>query len=390
MKARAWKPGDLRLQGLTLAPPQTWGAIRLVPILRDHVRDDLRLTRRRYSDRAAVVSLDGQLLESGIKYTSYIPHALVVSWSDDGSAAATFGAQLTKADGKVLDRGPHTVRVLHRMARRESGNRLRLLPLHLALEGFLALHFAGPELAWSEYSRQALTRGLDPRSETVIPGGWMPGLDDALRIFEIHDTQVGVLLFVADALASAFVTSHPDDYRELHRTLLLDFYGELLFEYTRHSASAPDSLTLDPQRVSSLSDLRHELARATRDFASSFAGYASGLFGRPIHSQRVYRAGPFQLQRFSTDLSPSEENHLGESISRDDGTLEYLKTYRLSAAQTRRAFLLSQLAAQNWNLDATAVRLRQSKAELIRRLDNAGFGYLIKEDVLNAARRRSR
>jgi hypothetical protein len=51
-----------------------------------------------------------------------------------------------------------------------------------------------------------------------------------LRVFEIHEGQCGVLVFVADHLASAFVVPHPEDYRLLHRTLIEDFYGELIFQ----------------------------------------------------------------------------------------------------------------------------------------------------------------
>jgi hypothetical protein len=51
-------------------------------------------------------------------------------------------------------------------------------------------------------------------------------------VFEICDRQVGVLLFVAESLASAFVVPTPEDYRQLHTSLLEDFYGELLYQYS--------------------------------------------------------------------------------------------------------------------------------------------------------------
>lgn len=378
----------LVLRGLEIAPSQVWGGVRIVPLLRKEVRQDLRLAKRSYGEDVMAVSLDGELLASGIKYVSYVPHGLVVSWSTDGTAAATFGTQLHARDGKRFGKGPLTVRIAHRMARREDKNSLRLLPLHLAMEGFLALHFGGPEVAWSEYSRRALSTGLDPRWEDSVPGSWIPGLDDALRVFEIHDRQVGVLLFVADALASAFVVPHPDDYGALHRTLLEDFYGTLLFHHGLHAATSRMEASIDDERVSSLADLRQGLAAMRAEWASFHDEMSNGLFGKEVRSERIYRAGPFQLQRFATNLSPSEENHIGEAIVRETGELEYLKTFKLSAAQTRRAFLLSQLASQNWNLDATAVLLRHSKDELIRRLEKSGFDYLLKEHVLQAARRR--
>ena len=113
---------------------------------------------------------------------------------------------------------------------------------------------------------------------------------------------------------------------------------------------------------------------------------ASNLLGRHLSAKRVYTAGSFTLQRFITDLCPSEENHIGEAIVRDNGELEYLKTYRLSAAQTRRVYLLSQLASQNWNLESTASYLGIAYDELIRRFEGAGFGYLLKEQVRSKAR----
>lgn len=387
-RAKALEP--LELSGLELAPPQTSGGIRLVPLLRKRVRDDLRLARRSYADDVTVVALDGELRAPGSKYISYVPHGLVMSWSDDGSPVAAFGAELRANDGKPLGKRSSGVSLLHRMARREDVNRLRFLPLHLAMEGFLALHFGGPEIAWNEYSRRALSSGLDPRWEDAAPGAAIFGLADALRIFEIHEHQVGVLVFVADALASAFVVAHPDDYALLHRSLLEDFYGALILQYSIHAAENVLEASIDDTRVSSLEDLAHELAVVRSDWRHFQLGMADGLLGKRLRSEKIYRAGPFQLLRFSTELSPSEENHIGEAILREGGELEYLKTFRLSAAQTRRAFLLSELAAQNWNLDATAAKLRQSKDDLIRRLEKAGFDYLLKEHVLAAARRRSR
>jgi hypothetical protein len=391
MAARSSLLESIDLRGLEAAPCQVWGGVRIVPLLRRQVRPDLRLAKRAYDEDVMVVSLEGGLLDAGIKYVSYVPHGLVVSWSDDGTAAAAFGAQLGGKDGKPFGKvGPFTVRVAHRMARREDKNRLRILPLHLAMEGFLALHFGGPDVAWSEYSRRALSTGLDPRWENAVPGSFMPGLEDALRLFEIHERQVGVLLFVADALASAFIVPHPDDYVALHRTLLEDFYGTLLFHYGLYATTSRLEAKMEEVRVSSLGDLRRELGVMRAEWGAFQERMAEGLLGRRLRSERVYRAGPFELQRFSTDLVPSEENHIGEAIVREGGEIEYLKTFRLSAAQTRRAFLLSQLASQNWNLDATAALLGQSKDELIHRLEKAGFDYLLKEDVLQAARRRRR
>ncbi|GHG90656.1 hypothetical protein [Comamonas sp. JC664] len=375
--------------GLRLAPSQVWGGMRLVPVLRDVVRGDLRMTLRTYDDVAAVVSVKGGLKEPGLKYVSYVPHGLVMTWAGR-QAEAVYGAQLQPSDGKRLKAGPFSIRLMHRMVHREDRRQLRMLPLHLAMEGFLSLQFSGPEIAWSEYSREGLSRGLDPRSESSVPGWALPMLDGALRTFEIHPQQVGLLLFKADVLLSAFVVAHPEDYRALHRTLVEDFYGGLLLQYGFLGDVPALGLTLDASRVASLGDLRGEVNRMRQDWADFHGFMAGGLFGANVTSTGVYKAGGFLLQRFHTSLDPTEENHIGEAIVGTDGTLEYLKTYRLSSAQTRRAYLLSQLAESDWHLETAAERLRTTPQDLAVRLRNAGFGYLLKDSVLEAAQRKHR
>src|SRR5262249_49690423 len=136
-----------------------------------------------------------------------------------------------------------------------------------------------------------------------------------------------------------------------------------------------------------LADLRAALARLRAEWAEFQTGMGRGLLDRDLRDQIVYRFGPFRMHRFITDLALGEENHMGEAIVREDGTLEYLKSYRLSQSQARRAFLLGKLAEHVWNLETTADALGQSRDELILRLENAGFGYLLKEHVLQSARR---
>src|SRR6185295_5018235 len=103
----------------------------------------------------------------------------------------------------------------------------------------------------------------------------------------------------------------------------------------------------------------------------------AGLAGRGVRSERIYRAGPFSLQRFVTSLSLDDENHIGEAIVREDGNIEYLKTFRLSSSQSKRAFLLQTLSHYQWNLDAAASSQNQTRADFVKRLYNAGFGYLV-------------
>lgn len=375
------------LRGLEPAPSQVLGNVRLVPLLRRAPRDDLRISRRRYGDRGAIVDV-GDDRHYGC---TYVPHAFVVGWTDDGSPLASYGAALAgKDDGK---RAWGMTR-LHRMAKREDDDgarRLRLLPQHLAFEGLLALCFGGPEIAWEEYSKRALSRGLSPRVELTWRGELVPYLADAVRMFEIHDDQSGALLYVGDQLAEVFVVSHPDDYRALHRTIVCDSFADtLLLESAWSGASPVLPATIDARATPTIAAIRAALARFRREVGAVHLDMAQGLVGRPLHAERVYRAGPFSLQRFMTALDLSSDDHIGEAIVRDDGTIEYAKTYRLSAAQQKRAHLLRTLAAHAWNLEATAAAFRQTKDALLVRLHKAGFGYLVAEHVMNAARKRER
>ncbi|MBD2667172.1 hypothetical protein B6N60_04557 [Richelia sinica FACHB-800] len=377
---------DISLKGLEIAPSQVWGSVRIVPLLRHQVRNDLRLLRRRYDEDLTIISLDKEM-----NYCSYVPHGLVLSWTDNGSPVGTYGGQLFKTDGKQLNHSCVSVRLMHRMVKRESHNQLRFLPLHLAMEGFLSMFFSGPDIAWREYSKYALSYGLGSRVESSVLGRYIAGLEDALRVFEIHSQQVGVLVFVAEALASAFVVPTPEDYRLLHNSLLEDFYGELLYQYALlHDTTFPMNVSLDESKINNLQDLRVAVENMRADWASFQGFMAEGLLGRSLNSQKVYTAGSFILQRFITDLNPKTENHIGEAIIRDNGELEYLKTYRLSKMQTRRVYLLSQLAKHNWNLDATASKLGHTREEFVLRLENVGFGYLLNAEIRQAALKKAK
>jgi hypothetical protein len=275
--------------------------------------------------------------------------------------------------------------MVQRERRGAEGNALRLLPLHVAMEYFLLLHFGGPDIAYGDYSRRAVRYGIGPRSEWAWKGSSLPGFEEALRVFEVREGQVGVLVFVADAFTSAFVTPHPDDYRALHRTLLSDFYGDLIWHYAvQYREVASVRAPLDASRVSSLADLRAEVARARGEWAAFHEMLAMGLLkDRPLRTQKVYEAGPFTLARFMTGgIDPSWENHIGEAIvRRETGEVEYLKTYRLSAEQARRAFLLEALASADWEAAKAAAKLNLTQEQLVLRFEQAELGHVFHGDV---------
>lgn len=376
----------LDLTGLTTRAAQVWGGVRLVPLTRDEPITGLRLHARAYGDDPGLVEVG-----SRTHYVSYIPHGFVATWTDDDTPVAAYGTQMT-ARGTPAKRGAggdeppaHGMRLRfhRRMARRVERNRLRFLPLHLAVEGYLALHFGGPRVVWEEWSQRAMRRGLSPRVEEAYAGVEVAGLADALKHFEIHPGQCGVLVYVADALASAFVVPHPDDYRALHATLVQDMYGELVHYYATQAMPAPRFDVRLPDDVASLADLRAAAARERAEWACFHdATMADGLLGESYATNHVYRMGDYALSRFLPTFRLKQENHIGELITDRDGRTAYLKTFRLSEAQIRRGHLLTNLAAHDWHLPTTATALGITEDQLGLRLHAAGFGALLREDVL--------
>ncbi|MFI8822889.1 ARPP-2 domain-containing protein [Streptomyces sp. NPDC053431] len=363
------------LTGLTVRPAQVWGGVRLVPLVRDEPVTGLRLRREVYDSGPWGDTVD---VGDGTAYTSYIPHGFVADWSGTGAEAASYGTRLGTE--------PPVAVPVRRLARRRRGeSRLRFLPLHLALEGYLALHFGGPSVVWDEWSREAVRRGLSPRAEAAYAGRQVPGLAEALRVFEIHPGQCGMMLYVADALAAAFVVPHPDDYRLLHPTLVEDLFGELVHQYALYGSPVPDfAASLDTGAVRSLADLRRAARAQERAWAEAHDGLmARDLLETPYAFERVHRMGGFRLYRFLPPfLRSGQEQHIGELICDHKGRTLYLKTFRLSEKQIRRGHLLRRLADCDWHLERTAEALGTSYAELVARIRRAGFDSLLNAHVV--------
>lgn len=373
----------LELTGLIARPSQVWGGIRLVPLVREEPVAGLRLHREVYEGYGAgTVEVDPRT-----HYTSYIPHGFVADWAGEGANSAAYGTQLAAPGGSAQDAPPRTLTLPrhrhHRLAKRQAGNRLRFLPLHLAMEGYLALHFGGPSTAWEEWSRQALRDGLSPREEDTYLGWSVRGLGDALRAFEIHPGQCGVMVYTADALAAAFVVPHPDDYRLLHPSLVQDLYGELVHQYAMYGAPVADfgARIAEEPPLRTLAALRSAALRQEREWSEAHDTlFAGELLTTSYGFDRVYRMGSFTLSRF---LPPFLRNrggqHIGETITDHKGRVAYLKTFRLSEAQIRRGHLLQRLADADWELSRAARTLGTSQAELTRRIRAAGFESLLRD-----------
>jgi hypothetical protein len=317
-------------------------------------------------------------------YVSVIPHAFIVRVSDDGMFIVVLGIIMGCSDERRTPPG-FPVHVMHKMAKAvdddDGVNAVRFAPLHLAVERLLSMAFAGPDVDWPEISKQALRQGLGVRSERAITGRSIAGLDEAIRTFELYDDQVGVAVYFDDVLASIFVVPHPDDWRSLHTSLLEDFWCEL-FAWGGHTPAHASRVQLDASRVSDLGTLQAELARARVDDGHLQQALLGDVLERPITSAITRTIGPLSLQTFHTDLARGAHHHVGEVIVRDDGTIEYLKTFRLSDGQSQRAFLLQTLAQQQFRLVDTARVLRIQPIQLVDRIARAGFSYLFRPEVL--------
>lgn len=369
----------LDLTGLTAAPAQVRGAFRLVPLLRDAPCEDVRLSRHAMPPGYKVVELPDNM-----HYFAFVPHALLLQWDDHGAHLAALGGQVHQPGKDTFDWCG--IQYVDKLRKRQAGG-LRFLPLHLALEGLLALHFAPPRVKWPELSREFLRSGLGFRSEGGIPGVFLPLFEDAMRTFELHRGQVGMLVFVADQLAAAFVVPSADDYAALHRTLLHDLYGELVLRYAMLYPETPFlEVTASFEGTNSIYEMRDQLHAMRREWADFTRNtMLPDLLSRPLITQKLYEPGHLTLERFITDLDPAQINHVGERLTRKNGEVLYLKTFQLSAAQTRRAYLLQQLAQHEWHLPSAASALKTSVPELVGRIEKQDFGYLLSQATRETA-----
>jgi len=374
----------LDLSGFERAPSQTLGAIRLIPLLKRGARDDLRIGIQKSVADLHFVTLRGQTLSPKSGYISYIPHAFVFSWGEGRDRVSNHPYRTTLGGEDFVSRDG-VVGVFDKLVKKRD-RQLRLLPLHFAMEGFLNLFVKGPQVAYNEYATEVFTQGLSPRMEQATQGSAIHRLEEALSVFELYPDQVGVALCVGESLASLFIVSHPDDYRALHSTLLRDFFSDHLYHYGLLHPALEVKSTLNATSINSIDDLEGALAELYADQASFQDILLKELNDATLYPETVQKMGPFRLQRFHTGLQALGAHHIGEVITREDGSWEYLKTYRLSKAQAKRVYLLQSLAQHDWDLDRTAEFFNQSKLQLTLRIERAGFGYILKPHVLEAAR----
>ncbi|MFY7066057.1 ARPP-2 domain-containing protein [Nocardiopsis changdeensis] len=388
---------SLDLAGVATGTAQQWGGIRLVPLLRDAPVPGLRLHPLADDD----LRDDPSAARGYGGACCYVPHAYLLTWEGDDAPSASYGTRIVPPKSPSPPRRVYPHPRAHGARRAERG-RSRFLPMRQAVDGLLTLFSGGPEIAWAEWSRNLVHRGVPSPVPDALPGRAIGGLAEALRVFEIHPDQCGVAVYVADALASVHLYPHPDDYRALHMSMLLDLFGETLYTYGLLRATVPPLYTpLRETRVRSLADLRREVARSrdrTREghdtlmLSSLTAGlYRSGRgtdfggweYSDPDGGGRRYR---FRTGWLAPEPTRGDDLHVGEVIEDGRGRAAYLKTLRLSAAQARQARLLYALGAAQWRLEQAAADLGITEPALVDRLDRAGLGHLLAPGLLQAHR----
>lgn len=358
----------LRPTGLTPGWGQSWGALRLVPLLRAEPILDLRLAT--YRAETYSVQIEGRDPCRGVHYTGYLPYGLVVDWTADARPVVTtqtaLGARNLAKVARPLDR---------RLVREVDKNRLRMFPLHLAIEGFLGLAFGGPDILEEAWSRTLVYNGLSPRSEAALSGEAMPDLAEALRVFEVVPGQCGALIYLGGVLAQVLVVPHPGDYLALHRALLEDVWGPELRYFSEIVAPEPE-FRLDP--VDTLQGLRAAFEATYALWTQAEAEPSQVFWDQPLASQKVKTAGPYTLHRFFTPLGEATA-HLGEVMVGRQGQVAYLKSYRLDQTQRRRGHILATLDRAGWDKKKAADILMMPEATLDAELVHLGLGWMLRK-----------
>ncbi len=382
-------------QGLRAASSQVWQGIRLVPLIDPQPVTDLRLFRHKTEADLGIVSV-----EDDLAYYAYLPHSYILNWTPAGDPEALSGTQMMKQGGGK-DTGKHDgkrwkaapVMQFERMAKKLDTQHLRFLPQHLGIEGYLHQFFNAPGIDWRDtYRRSAISEGLLPREACVLSGYALEGLETALRIFELHPGQVGLLVFVADALAMICLYPHPSDYAFLHRSLIGDLFAELFWYYSRLDYAVQPLKSEGKSQAQNWQELKAEL-QALRGEISDFQTWmAAGLLEIPIETQAVQDLGPYQLLRFVSQLAPNQtqEGHMGELILSQSGKCVYFKSCRLSEAQIQTAWLLQSLEKQLWHLGNTAQALNLSYDQLVLKLLKYDLGRLLKPQIIDQVLKRER
>ena len=352
--------GALAMPDIEALPSQPFGPLHLVPLARARAVEGLSLAVMR-----------GDALDDGV---ALAPHGVVTGF-EGASPRVAYGTQVLNVRGGVT-RDVRAPPLTYGLARRDATSRVRMLPLGLALEGLLLACFDARPEAWTRRSQQR-TLARSVRAERSLEAV----VESALRTFERDARQCGLLLYAADTLLAAYVAPSPAVYAALHRALVGDLLGGALQYYlTQHDAAPrPFTLTLPGAAIRTFADLRLALARSRAPWPAAAAALRDGIAPSPLTVRASTKVQQFTLRRFTTSLALGQGNGLGEVVHRNDHALAWLSYLRLSDAQTRRAYLVSEFAAAGWSVRTLAARRTRGAgvADLEKQLRGAGLEHLL-------------
>jgi hypothetical protein len=261
------------------------------------------------------------------------------------------------------------------------------LPLDLSTEGFLEYYFGSAPSAWESYASLIISKEITPAQEWAQAKEEHSNIDDCVRSFEIHQEQTGVLIFIKGELALALVVPSHDNYRRLHASILEDLCRGMFGFYGRFpSTMTPPSLPNDKQ-LTNLDALRAAVKRNKANWSTFHSLLTGGVLDVPLQFSAMSSIGPFRYKRFGSELQHTRENLLGEAIHRDSGRLEFLITYKLTRAETRRTYLLSCFSRADWEPRAAAASMNISFDEFNDRMRRTGLAYLLDQKVINEMRK---
>lgn len=350
---------DLRLPitGLSVAPSQRFGALRLVPLVRDKPVEKLRLDRVPPLEREPAVAGEKPVVV-------VVPHGVLAHW-ESGVPCFSIGTRVSV--GSDLDRFPP---LDLGWSPREDGTRVRFAPLALLQESLIVSSLGAPSARLVPFVKTL-------RPELLRATRLDASAEEALRTFEPYDGQCGVLVYAADTLLAAVVLPHADDYALVHRAIVTDALGPWLKTYGASGPVRDFAATLDGRAVRTLDDLRTALNETRARWASPEVLYEGKLLPAAASATDVKTVAGFATARFTTPLLSGGGTFIGDAVYGRDRALASLVMLRLSAAQSRRMFFMQLVVMSQCNLKVLAGTLRAPIDETARRVKNNGCNYLI-------------
>ena len=256
---------------------------------------------------------------AGPAYVAYVPHAFVAELDRRRQARPRRTAPSCASRPAGRSAGV-ALRFHRRMARREDRNRLRFLPLHLALEGYLALHFGGPRSPGRSGPSGRSPRACRRGSRRPTPAPRSPASTTRCGSSRSTPASAACSCTLADALAARLRRAAPG---RLPGPAPDAAAGPVRRADLPVRPAVPGRAGLPPpldaDRVPRVADLRAEAARAAADWAAFHDdAWPTGLLGDDRTRGTVYRMGRFTLCPVPARLRPArrEPHRRGRSPTR--------------------------------------------------------------------------